>query len=390
MGLLWIGSLVLTGCNLTNRQQDISNEIHLWSTISTTAQGVTVKGTTVTITQSGSYVVDGILSDGSIVVDAEGQAVELVLSGVDITNSAGPAIVFAQSSHSTITLANGTTNNLFDSATQRENYDAALYSVASLTIQGNGSLNIDGTYQEGIATEMNMTIDGWNISVQAVDDGLNANNDGVSLITINSGTLMIEAQGDGIDSNGSLTINGGKVITTSSLTDASGGLDADGTVLINGGEVIALGARNSLPADSSQQQTLAVSFTGTITAWSTIALKSGTTTLLRYTLPRDTQQIIYSSSVPQEGVSYDVYITDATGTETLFTTTTTADIQRQSGMTWWPRWGGMLSPEWFSWSMGGWGSGERPPSPEWMSGDMRGGPRGWPQGSGTLMPPVQQ
>ena len=77
---------------------------------------------------------------------------------------------------------------------------------------------------------------------------------------------MIEAQGDGIDSNGSLTINGGKVITTSSLTDASGGLDADGTVLINGGEVIALGARNSLPADSSQQQTLAVSFTGTITA----------------------------------------------------------------------------------------------------------------------------
>ena len=83
-----------------------------------------------------------------------------MLSGVDITYSAGPAIVFSQSSHSTITLTNGTTNNLFDSATQRENYDAALYSVASLTIQGNGSLNIDGTYQEGIATEMNMTIDG--------------------------------------------------------------------------------------------------------------------------------------------------------------------------------------------------------------------------------------
>lgn len=390
MGVLWIGSLVLTGCNLTSRQQEISNEIHLWSTISTTAQGVTVSGTTVTITQSGSYVLDGILADGSIIVDAEGQDVELVLSGVDITNSAGPAIVFAQSSHSTITLANGTTNNLFDSATERESYDAALYSVASLTIQGNGSLNIDGTYKEGIATEMHMTIDGWDIAVQSIDDGLNANNDGVSLITINSGTLLIDAQGDGIDSNGSLTINGGKIITTSALTDASGGLDADGTVLINGGEVVALGARNSLPAIWSTQQSLVISSTGTLTKDTIITIKNGSTTILNYTLPRETLQIVYSSSVVQEGVSYDVYVTDTTGTEVLLTTTTTADVQGQSGMMWWPQGsGGMMSPEGFSWWTWGRGSSERPTPPEWMSGDMLGDPRWWPQGSANMIPPVQ-
>lgn len=306
VGLFGIGTLFLSGCGL-QQESESSNEIHLWTTISTTAQGVTVNGTSVTITQSGIYILNGNLTDGEIVVDATGQDVELILSGVNITNADGPAILFKNTNTSMLTLADGTTNSLSDGVLERD-YDATLYSVASLTIQGNGSLDIVGNYQEGIATELHMTINGGDIAIQSADDGLNANNDGVSIITVNGGELTIDAEWDGIDSNGTLVINGGKIITASALTDMSGGIDADGDVTINGGEVLALGARNSVPVTSSQQKTIVASLSGTATAWSTLTIQSGDITLFSYVLTKDVQQIVYSSSEIQEGVSYDIYI----------------------------------------------------------------------------------
>ena len=49
------------------------------------------------------------------------------------------------------------------------------------------------------------------------NDGINTNEDGVSVTTVNGGVLTIDVdgatgEGDGIDSNGWLVINGGTVI----------------------------------------------------------------------------------------------------------------------------------------------------------------------------------
>ena len=57
-------------------------------------------------------------------------------------------------------------------------------------------------------------------------------------ITINGGVVFIKAEGDGIDSNGDLTINGGTVIIDGPSVRDNGSLDCDGTMTISGGKVL--------------------------------------------------------------------------------------------------------------------------------------------------------
>lgn len=58
-----------------------------------------------------------------------------------------------------------------------------------------------------------MTINGGTINIESQNDGINTNEDNVSVTTINGGELYIDAglgaEGDGIDSNGWLVINVG-------------------------------------------------------------------------------------------------------------------------------------------------------------------------------------
>lgn len=167
-------------------------------------------------------------------------------------------------------IAENTENYLEDGSEERE-YDAALYSVASLTIDGAGSLSVVGNLQEGIATDGNLTINNGTINITSVDDGLNASEDNVSHLQINGGNLTINAGGDGIDSNGSLTINGGTIFASSQ--GGNGGIDADGEVLINGGEIIALGEMNDTPSSSSSQKSIIANL-GNQPAGTVITIKS--------------------------------------------------------------------------------------------------------------------
>ena len=97
-------------------------------------------------------------------------------------------------------------------------YDGAFYSKMTMNIdgeaQGTGILNIDGD-NEGLGTELHLTIHGGYINILSQNDGINTNEDNLSVITINGGTIQIDAglgeEGDGIDSNGYLVINGGNV-----------------------------------------------------------------------------------------------------------------------------------------------------------------------------------
>ena len=60
-------------------------------------------------------------------------------------------------------------------------------------------------------------------------------------IVINGGTITIDAEGDGIDSNGTLTINGGSVYVAGSTQGGNGALDYGKDAVITGGTVIAVG-----------------------------------------------------------------------------------------------------------------------------------------------------
>lgn len=129
----------------------------------------------------------------------------------------------------------------------------AVHCDGALTIEG-GSFDIPYCY-EGIEG-LSMTIEGGEFDIVSNDDGLNAaggaDSSGFggfggrrpdnfasgsdSFIIINGGSFTIVSSGDCIDSNGDLTINGGRL----DLTCNGGGdtaLDCDGSYANNGGEV---------------------------------------------------------------------------------------------------------------------------------------------------------
>lgn len=269
--------------------------------------GVEIVPEGIYITDSGTYALSGTATDTMVVVDVADESVTLLLNGVSITNSDGPAILFDNTSESNVVIVDGTTNYLEDGGEHDDN-DATLWSSATLNIGGGGDLTVVGNYQEGIASEMHMNLNGGNIWVTSFDDGLNANNDGVSIITINDGFLHINAGGDGIDSNGTVVMNGGVVISSSALTDMSGGMDADGAVTVNGGTLIVTGARNSVPVSTSAQKSLVVSF-GTTQPADTLAAIVDTegNPIVIFAPEVAYQEMVVSTPTIADGVTYTVY-----------------------------------------------------------------------------------
>ena len=248
--------------------------------------------TVVHITKPGRYILSGQLSNGQIAVDLGEEAednpdavVTLVLSGVDITCTVAPAIIFynvyecsdknvstptVDTSHAgaNVEIVDGTVNTItgayvakiykpesvelnkdgteVEDAKKLHKYDAAFYSKMSMNVDGStGVLNIQAA-NEGLDSELHLTINGGNINICSGNDGINTNEDGASVTTINGGRLTIRVdgatgEGDGIDSNGYLVINGGTVIAQACSFSPDAGIDSDMGIQLNGGTVIATG-----------------------------------------------------------------------------------------------------------------------------------------------------
>ena len=268
------------------------------------------------ITQPGTYELSGSWH-GQILVDTgdpddtftdENAKVTLILNGAEVTCDVAPALIFysvyeadntwedrenygpeadisdagakvviADDSVNTFTGTNvyrmlkAKYKNEDDTAevkTQKKlrKTDAAFYSYQSMLIdggeKGNGVLNIVSGY-EGLDTELHLTINGGKVSIQSQDDGLNVNEDGVSVLTVNGGELHIVAglgmEGDGVDSNGYLVVNGGVVIAAAKPQSDSG-LDSDRGSFVNGGWVIATGSTMDWAETDSKQVTMNLQF----------------------------------------------------------------------------------------------------------------------------------
>lgn len=211
--------------------------------ISVNGSGATVSGSTVTITSAGLYSISGTLNDGQVVVNAgDSDVVKLVLSGADMTCLSSAAIYVESADKTVITLAEGTNNKVtdgtsyvFDDAASDEP-SAAIFSKDDLTINGSGSLLVDGNYQNGIASKDDLKITGGNITVNAVNDGLR----GRDCVAISDGCINVTAGADGIQSNndedaekGFVCIEGGNL----SITAGADGIQAETSVLVSGGSI---------------------------------------------------------------------------------------------------------------------------------------------------------
>lgn len=146
------------------------------------------------ITEPGCYLLSGTLS-GKIEVDAQDQIVHLILGGVDVKSVSGPALQITSAGKVIVTLQEGTKNTLRDSATypQGSLADACIYSECDLTINGAGSLDVSGYYEDAIHTKDVLKILGGDVFVQAKQDGIQGN-DGI-VVTCQSLTVQSERNG---------------------------------------------------------------------------------------------------------------------------------------------------------------------------------------------------
>ena len=123
-----------------------------------------------TITKAGIYHFTGTLKEGGITVNtAATDPVKIILDGVTISNSSGPAITCYEADDLVIELIGD--NTLSDSASYASTYDedvtGAIYSKADLTFEGTGTLNLTANYQDGIVGKDDLKINSGIINITA-------------------------------------------------------------------------------------------------------------------------------------------------------------------------------------------------------------------------------
>ncbi|MFT5874285.1 MAG: hypothetical protein ACI8WT_003246 [Clostridium sp.] len=222
----------------TEWENETPNYIALTGTSATLkGTGATVKDSRITITSAGVYVISGTLDDGQIIVDVKDEGtVKLVLNGAVITCSDNAPIYSKSAGKTIISLQAGSQNTITDGKkyTSTDGPNAAIFSQDDLTINGTGSLTVNGNYNDGITSKDDLKITGGNIKIYLTDDGLL----GKDLVAVKAGTIAIEAVGDGIKasndtdaSKGSIALEGG----TFNIKSEADGIQANTSVLISGG-----------------------------------------------------------------------------------------------------------------------------------------------------------
>lgn len=158
------------------------------------------------ISQGGVYNLTGSLS-GMVYVNTD-DTVKLVLNGVNIESTEGPAIFFENSEKGIVELAENSENTLTDSSNYSVDAKSCIFSNDDLVIQGSGSLNVKANYNHGIASDDGIEVNSGNITVDSIGDSFHANND----ITFLSGNINITSKEDGIQAEENVNISDGVFI----------------------------------------------------------------------------------------------------------------------------------------------------------------------------------
>lgn len=279
-----IGEVDIGDVDTSFKDKDLNPDYDADSSVSVTfsesgatvnGSGASVSGNDVTIEAEGTYILGGACSDGSVTVDCgKGNKVMLVLSGLSLTCTDGPAIHIKSGKKITITLADGTENTVSDGASYADgadNADAAIFSKSDLVINGEGKLTVNGNYAHGIVSKDTLNITGGELEVNAVKSGISGKDclkitlakikvtagtdalkstadgteaeDGeeVGYVYIKDGEITLDAYKDGIQAASVINIEGGsfdiKTSATSSSVSAKG-IKSDKGISISGGSFV--------------------------------------------------------------------------------------------------------------------------------------------------------
>lgn len=288
-------------------------------------------------------------------------------AGVDITIENGEYTIDSEDdgihSNNSITVNAGTVNIA--------SKDDGVHADTELTIN-NGDIKVSES-DEGLEAKY-ITINDGNIDITTSDDGINASSgssttldsgnapeagnrpempanensentlgnnsrmmpvggqggfnesDGSELV-INGGIVHVNAGGDGIDSNGTITINGGEIYVDGPTSGGDGALDYADTCEINGGILVAIGSIGmaTAPTSDSTQYSVNAAFSKIYNGETKVTVKdSSGNEVLTYTPAKNFQSFVFSTDKLKSGETYTIYAGDTQeGTFTVSDITTT-------------------------------------------------------------------
>ena len=218
-------------------------------------------GQDVSISEEGVYVLKGAAKEVTVTVNADDAAkVQLVLDGLNITNSDSPAIYVVSADKVFVTTADGSTNELsvtgsFAAVDAETNVDGVIFAKDDICFNGKGTLTVSssangivgkddvkftgGAYKvdaqnHAIQGKDSVRVASGTIDLKAAKDGIHAENSDdqtLGYVFIKDGTFNIQASSDGIEGDAVVQIDGG----TFNITSEEG---IEGTyVQVNGGVV---------------------------------------------------------------------------------------------------------------------------------------------------------
>ena len=222
------------------------------------SQSVSIEGQTVTITEEGTYLLSGSLSDGSVVIHTdENVKVRLILNGVSINSSNSAAIYVKSADKVFITLAPDTENVLSNGGTYEtvddNNIDSVIFSKADLTLNGSGSLKVTAKEGHGVVSKDDLVITGGTYNIEAASQGLSGK-DSIRILdgdfTVTAGKDALHAENEDDKEKGFVYIAGG----TFALASSGDGISASGDMtLLDGTYTITAGGGSENGEDHQEE-----------------------------------------------------------------------------------------------------------------------------------------
>ena len=261
----------------------------------------------------------------------------IIESGVFSISSADDAI----HSNGIITLNDG----VFEIASG----DDGIHADADLDII-DSYINISESYEGLESAEGNINIydgdiftissdDGINISAGGGSSGPGTKSTGTYALNIYGGYIVVNSNGDGLDSNDAIVMSGGIVIVSSSATNENSALDYDGSCIISGGLLVGSGTSrmDEAPSTASTQYAAKITFNSTQPAGQMVHIESADGDQILTIEPKKAfQSFVVSSPDLKNGVSYNIYLggnSNGSKTNGLYTGGTYSDGSLYSSFT---------------------------------------------------------
>ena len=197
--------------------------------------------------------------------------------------------------------------------------DVALKAEAALTVSG-GEILIP-TCVEGLESK-HVRVESGSLHIIASDDGINASgankNDHSPMLEIAGGDIYISADGDGLDSNGTLLIEGGRLIIDGPDVARHGALDSDLDCLITGGVVLAIGNAQKPQTFTRGSTQCFVTFYAAFREGSALVLTDANgVELYRHTAEKSGAMVVFSTPEIQSGEKILLWVDGETAGEAL-------------------------------------------------------------------------